>query len=520
MPTATIHNIILYPFDVEPELPSDLPTVWIDPSFGNEQDRLLLQQELASFVSQGFSADDLHAVKDTVSRFFSNHMGELVLAVTPPQDLSTGTLKIMVMKGTVDRIELQGNRWTSNWWLRSQSGLKEGEPFYLSKVTRNLAWLNRSPFRRTDLFLIPGETMGTTTAQLVTEERFPFRPYIGGDNTGTEFTSRTRWYTGFYAGNLWGCDQQLSYQFTTTSDPAIFIAHSASYTIPFPWRHQLYTYGGWSRVRGDLPEPDMHNKGINWQVSPRYQIPLNPIYGNLLQEISIGYDFKRTNNGLIFGDTADPTTSADINQFMLGYSFDYRTSTYSTSILAELFFSPFILTADQTNARYQAIRPFAQDRYVYGKIRASHTHSLPWDFSVKGSLVGQGTGWNLMPSEQFGIGGYDTVRGYEERGLNVDDAVLASIELNSPSMRLFHWKNTSSMKERLYFLAFLDYGWGAVHRAIRGEESTAWMLGIGPGMRYACGSHILFRADVGFPLHRAGLGRQGIHVHVGGTLSF
>ncbi|MBI3236517.1 MAG: ShlB/FhaC/HecB family hemolysin secretion/activation protein [Chlamydiales bacterium] len=354
----------------------------------------------------------------------------------------------------------------------------------------------------------------------MTTERFPFRPYIGGDNTGTQYTSRTRWFTGFYAGNLWGWDQQLSYQFTTASDPTIFIAHSANDTIPFPWRHQLYVYGGWSRVHGTFPQPDMKNKGINWQVSPRYQIPINPIYGNMLQEITIGYDFKRTNNGLIFGEETFSKTSADINQFMVGYYFDYKSSPFATSVNTEIFFSPAQLTSDQTDARYQQIRPFANDKYIYGRIRVSHTQYLPKDFSLKASLVGQGTGWNLMPSEQFGIGGYETVRGYEERGLNVDDAFLASLQIDAPATRLFDWRKGNPRQERLQFLAFIDYGWGALHHPDVLEKPSEWMLGIGPGVRYYNGTNLLFRADLGFPLHRAGLGRQGIHLHIGGTLSF
>lgn len=247
---------------------------------------------------------------------------------------------------------------------------------------------------------------------------------------------------------------------------------------------------------------------------------MEPLFGSMLQEFTIGYDFKQIRNQILSKATPIEHSIADINQLMLGYFFDYKASHFSFSMTTEVFAAPFTLTEHQRDEDYERIRPFASDRYGYARLRLSYKQQIPLDFAFKASFVGQGTAWNLMPSEQLGIGGYNTVRGYEERAFNADSAILASIEIDAPSTRFFDWRKRNPRKEALKFLTFVDYGWGQLYHADEGQEATAWLLGVGPGLRYFNGEQLAFRADLGFPLHHAGLGRHGIHLHVGGSLSF
>ena len=174
------------------------------------------------------------------------------------------------------------------------------------------------------------------------------------------------------------------------------------------------------------------------------------------------------------------------------------------------------MTAHQNNEDYNAIRPFAKPRYGYGRGRLSHTYNFKNKFVFKGLLTGQGTAWNLLPSEMFGLGGYDTVRGYEERAFNSDNGVLASAEITFPSIQILHGK----VEDKLDFLLFCDYGWGKLHKHVLNQRKTQWLLGVGPGLRYSLLTNLYVRADLGFPLHRAGTGRHGIHAHVGATVSY
>jgi len=489
--------------------------IWIDDHLDLPGNNQKLAGRLAHFLDHPLTFESLDDIRQSIAGYYADYHRPIVSVIAPPQTLADGVVKLAVMEGILGSVKAKGNRWTSDQHLIKGVNLKSGESINSYRLQKNLAWLNRSPFRRTDGIFVPGSQTGTTDVELITQERLPFRPYVGGDNTGTPFTERGRWYAGFNTGYAGAVDNLASYQFTTSPNATAFSAHSGSYTWPFPWKHALYTYGGWARFQGDLPVTLASNKGTSWQVSSRYQMPLAPIFGNFLQEIDFGYDFKQTNNTIQFGGIAVSSTDADINQWVLGYYVDYAAGSGKTSCNIELYGAPFKMTHDQSNGNYDALRPGARAKYFYGKARLSHTQVLPMKFEVKGLLAAQGASTNLLPSEQFGLGGWDTVRGYEERAFNADDALLASLEIRAPGFGF------TREKDQLQFLAFVDYGLGKLHQALPGQKGTQWLLGVGPGLRYRLSTHLVLRADVGFPLHKdVGFGRHGVHLHVGGTVNY
>ena len=60
----------------------------------------------------------------------------------------------------------------------------------------------------------------------------------------------------------------------------------------------------------------------------------------------------------------------------------------------------------------------------------------------------------LVPLEQFGIGGRESVRGYRQDFLLTDNGVLGSVELKLPVLRIPKWRSV------LYLNPFFDYGVG------------------------------------------------------------
>ena len=473
----------------------------------------VLVRELNSYLNEPLTLNKIEEIKYTITRFFEKNHHPIVMVVTPPQDVTTGNLRLVVIEGKVGEIQLRGNRWTSDAHILHGIHLHPGDTINAYQLKQTLAWLNRTPFRVSDVVFVPGKGDETTDVKIVTKERFPLQPYVGMDNTGTAFTERTRLYGGFNAGNLWGADHRFSYQFTTALNWQSLSAHSGSYTMPFPWKHQFLAFGGWSRGRGDL-QSSMKNEAVAWQASGRYQIPISPIFGNFLQEFAFGYDFKKTNNSLLFGGVRVAKTSADTNQFMLSYMLDYNTAHSKTSFLLEFYGSPFIMTEHQKSYYYDQIRPYAKPKYGYARSRLSETYTFRNRMEFKWSFVTQWTAWNLLPNEMMGLGGWDTVRGYDERTVNVDQALLSSIELRAPS---FHVINK---KDKMQFLAFFDYATGAVKHKTEAQRKSHWLAGTGFGVRYNLKTNCYLRADLGFPLHHTGYGLHTPHLHVGGTLSY
>ena len=405
----------------------------------------------------------------------------------------------MVLISRVEKIDASGAKWFSNSYLRAQVQLRPEEPISGSQLNSDLQWINRNPFLQSDILMSPGYAPGTTDLLLRTQDRFPLRVYAGFEDSGNQFTGNDRILTGFNYGNLFGVGQQLSYQFTSGTDVNKFTAQSGTYVIPLPWHHLLTFFGSYANSEANLG-PGLSSGGVNWQVSGRYEIPL-PGNEKFTESITTGFDFKRSNNDLIFNVATVSNVFTDVDQFVLGYQASYQDEYGSTSFSGTGYWSPGDLTNNNDDADFQATRGGSRANYVYGQVTLNRVTRLPYDFTwtVRGLL--QESDANLLPSEQLGLGGYDTVRGYDERVANGDNGFLVSTEVATPPVSLLHLFGVQKVTDQLQFLGFVDYGGTTLHQITPADNITHTnLLGIGPGLRYAINPYLTARADYGFQM--------------------
>ena len=279
-------------------------------------------------------------------------------------------------------------------------------------------------------------------------------------------------------------------------------------------------YGGASWVHLDLDEPSMDSHGFSSQLSGRYVIPFFlGLY--LRQECVIGFDWKRTNNTIEFTDDF-PTFGKNVNltQFVFTYAGSYERNAYRLDFEGSFYWSPGRWVSDQTDADFESLRPGAKNHWVYFLASFSYLQRLPKSFSLFLLAEGQLSSQNLLPSEQFGLGGYDTVRGYNQREVSTENGLLLSGEVRSPALPLF--SNIKRMKQvdAIQFLAFLDYGYGRYKKTLPFETKNQYLLGIGPGIRYTLEPYFTARLDWGIKLHkeaRYGGGNTMVHFAVTGS---
>lgn len=372
--------------------------------------------------------------------------------------------------------------------------------------------MNLNPFRRVDLIYGPGAEPCTTDISLIVEDRRPIRFYSGFDNTGVDTTDRQRFFAGI--NMMFRFDHLFTYQYTSTYKTTKFQAHTGQYTVLLPWSHMANFYGGYSTLHADLPFPTASNHGTSWQASFRYSIPFVPGL-QFHHEFSFGADFKRTNNTIeyseLYTNVAQPV---NLTQIMGRYSGSLEQKNYRLDFDSQLFWSPGEIVGDQTDPDYRQLRPSAKNEWVYarGILRYLYRFSSGWSCYLWGT--GQLSSQNLLPSEQLGIGGYDTVRGYDERQLNYDGAIIVNAEIRTPAFAFLGRKSQKLGRDSLQFLAFFDYGYGRDHNNIPGEAKGDYLCGTGPGIRYTLNPWLTGRLDWGVKLHRKAIftgGNSMIH---------
>lgn len=461
-----------------------------------------LQKLQAKYIGKELCLSLLESLEEDVIDFYHSHSQPFVVVSIPKQEFSSGILDVVVMEPVFGEVLFKGNEDSSPEMLKNLIAMQSGDPIDGQELLKKMQRMNDNPFRRTDAVWKPGVKPGTCDLELNTIDRFPYRFYMGADNTGTIQTERDRLFFGLNFGKTIIADSELSYQFTCSPNWNRFNTQTALCKVPFPARQTFIFYGGYSQVEPELSDGNQE-KSRAWQVDGRYRIPIitNTLF---LQEILLGYDFKEVISKIRQGGEKKFYGVADINQFMAGYDVGLKTLNYRLNLVAEIYGNPGGITTHNKTKDYEPFRSNAGPGYIYGKFSHSFAYTFSnWRFSY--DINGQLSSKNLLPSEQFTLAGYNAVRGFEERIVNTDNAILINLALQSPTLSIGKMAGWSKeVFDELYFLAFFDYGLGGNHLYGPNESKTQSLASIGPAVRYQIDRYVSFRFDYGFQLFHHG----------------
>ena len=495
-------------------------------------DQADLRAQLADFLGRKVTFGDLTKISQIITAWYRSHHYPFVDVVFPDQDVNTGVIQAVVTEFRLGQKKVQGNQWFSDDVLLNKLRAETGDRLNSLALQDDLNALNQNPFRRVSIVASRSATPGATDLTLSTEDRLPLRAYAGYDNTGTSILGYDRWNLGFNWGDVFGLDQQLAYQFTSSSDfvrrpgQAVLAAHSLEYLVPLPWHDNLYIFGSYAQVKPRLG-PDLGLTGVSGQASARYILSLPTLdLGNdilVSGNAQFGYDFKTSNNDLSFGgiDVADVTTEVD--QFPVTYNVSVGSFIGQTAISNTFVWSPGNMTPQNQDALFQAQAntPFARAKYVYDTLRVTQTTPLPGNLTSITKFVAQDSDSNLLPSEQLGAGGHDSVRGYDERAAEGSLGVLLSEELRMPAFAIFGNWLPPELGDQAQLLAFWDYGSVRDRQFTPGTPRSIQLSSLGLGVRYTVSRFVDLRFDYGWQqLKLPGAPTTGRAAHLSLTVGY
>ena len=482
------------------------------------------KRKLQPYLGKPVTMATLNKISRDVIDYYRREGFPVVNVVVPRQTVRDGVVQFVVTEAKVGKVIVEGAKWFNPDKFKDEVSLREGETVDGDQLQEDVRWLNTNPFRSTDLAFQPGEAPGTTDVILEVNDRMPLRFFFTYDNYGIDLTGKNRLSTGFNFGNLFNLDQQLNFQYTTTTQQIFnnLNAYSGSWIVPFPWRNYLTVFGAYAGSQAEIA-PNNILQGNSWQVSARYNAPL-PMIFEYTHEVFGGFDFKQSSNSLVIFNTPIQGGGGfglyNVFQLTAGYSGNIPDPIGSTSFEVAGFYSPGGLGTLNNQATYSQIRANADPDYGYGKLNLKRGFALPLNFSLTGAFNGQITTSNLMPTEQYGLGGYNTVRGYDERVANGDNAWVVNVEFRTPPGSIAKIFDNQEIEDRIQFLGFLDYGFVGFNNAQPGQNST-YLMGAGPGLRYNIDRFVSVQFDWGFQLMRTPPGSKvGNRAELSATIAY
>lgn len=504
------------PGDVRPDGWPGVEGIWHDYEDFPRPVGLVLQSYIGRPVSLA-SLDQM--VKDVIIAYREGDR-PVVDVLIPEQDITSGVVQLVVIESELARIRVEGVDADTEEFIRSQMRIKKGEVIRASEVLRDLSWVNRSPYRKVDMVYAPGYEFGTTDVILKSYQTKANWFYTGYEDSGVQFLGDHRVIYGFNFGDLMGPDRSLSYQFTSDIEFSHVWANSLVYTQALPWRHWFTVLASYVNIESEVINNNFISSGVNSQLSGRYGIPLDGT-SNRQREMDLGFDWKSNGSDLEFGGIPVPggAPPAEIFQFSLGYKETIQHKRGVTQFDIRGVWSPGDFNGHNSDLVFNANRLGSTADYFYATASIEHQHRLRDDWSMRVKVQGQESNANLQASEQIGAGGYDTVRGFEQRIIRGDQGLWGTFEIYTPEIsmgRIFDWENET---DSLRFLGFFDAAKFGNEDNVPVSDFEIGSAGV--GLRWNYSDWFKFRLDYGFPIFTQNVvANESGRFHIGATATF
>ncbi|HEX4191593.1 MAG TPA: ShlB/FhaC/HecB family hemolysin secretion/activation protein, partial [Stellaceae bacterium] len=397
------------------------------------------QESLRRFIGLPLSQGLLDALRSAVGNYFASINRPFVSVAIPKQDVTDGVIQVVVIEGRLGKLGVEGNRWFDKGQYLDAIQLKPGDPIDSAELQAGVDQINRNPYRHATAAASAGAQPGDTDITLQAQDRFPVDVSAGIDNTGNSSTGLYRAWTALDWGNaLWRGDD-FNYRFTVNpEDPRLLKQHSLAYTSHLPWWHDTLSLSGAivdSNTRGSSL---ITTAGHNDYASLRYQHPLPSIQvagiGALTQSLALGYDFKSTNNNILFGGISVFPSTTEVDQFLGIYSGSLPDAWGTTNVTGTLVVSPGGLTELNNTATFQTQQAGARADYIYGNIALERLTNLVYGTSSDAKAIYQRSNGILLASEQLAYGGPYANRGFVTSGATRDEGFQTMHELRAPAI--------------------------------------------------------------------------------------
>ena len=392
----------------------------------------------APYLNREVSSEELEEARRAITALYVAHGYMNSGAILPDQDVADGVITFQIVEGVLSDITISGTgRYLRDSYLKGRLRHWAGRPLNLNELKDGLLLLRQNPnVKQVNAELRPGTKPGESDLDVYLQEDVPYRLGIQVDNQRPPSV-------GAEEISMFGAD----YDVTGNNDLLEFsygIAHngadgfefsgtkdeSGSYTIPFTiWDTTLKVFGNRSDTSviedpfGDL---HIHDDLVRYGATLR-----QPVYRTANRELALALTFTRSHNETsILGQPFDVSgsVSGKVSTSVLQFSQEWVDRSQKQVLALRSAFNfgidVFGVTDNGTDQNAKFFSWLGQFQYVRRLFDTPNLIILRTDM--------QWTDEPLLSTEQFSVGGANSVRGYRENQLVGDRAIVASVEGRIP----------------------------------------------------------------------------------------
>jgi len=453
----------------------------------------VLQPEIQALIQQvenrEVTFEELLQLRSQITQLYINN-GYITSGAFLPnnQDLTSGVVKIQVIEGELERIEIGGLERLPEGYVRRRLQIAATTPLNQKRLENALQLLQQNPlFERVNAELTAGSTQGSNVLRVVIKEASPLDINLRADNHQSPTIGSSQGTLEASHHNLLGFGDRLNFSYGITQGLNLY---DINYTIPINARDGTLSLG-YNTADSRIIEEPFQEVGIRSKTQTYSLSFRQPISRNLTSEFALGFalDLRRSQtfilNNMPFS-FSEGANNGQSNVTVIRFSQDWLNRSTKRVLAARSQFSFGIDAWDAT------INNTGTDGRFF-----SWLGQFQWvqQLSPRNLLVArintQLTPDSLLSIERFSLGGVDTVRGYRQNQLVADNGIMGSFEVRIPL----------TADPRVFQLApFFEIGTGWNHRDSSPELAT--IASIGLGGRWLINRGLSLRLDYGIPLIR------------------
>lgn len=464
---------------------------------------VLSQQEidklLAPYLWRSLSFAELFQIRAAITQLYVDKGYITSGAVIPPQTIKNGVVRIVILEGGLEAINVTGTRRLRRSYISDR--LPQSQPLNQRHLLQALQLLQLNPLiQNISADLATGSRPDKSVLSIKVREAKTFSTQLLADNGRSPSVGSFRRRVGFTEANLLGLGDGVSLAYSNTDGSN---GIDGSYTLPINSGNGTISFSAGFNDSNVIEEPfnalDIIGNSRYYELTLRQPVVQTPS-----QEFTLGLTAARLESDIssdVLEDLGYPASLLSSGADEQGRTkvsairfFQEWSNRNSRQVIAAR--SQFNLGVGAFDATINNDEP--DSRFFSWQGQAQWVRQLASDtlFLVRTNV--QLADRALVPLKQFGLGGQESVRGYRQDALLADNGVLASAEFRLPIYR------NKERKLLLQLTPFIDFGtsWDSGKR--RGNDLdnsySDTLASVGLGLRFELSDQLTARFDWGIPL--------------------
>ena len=450
-----------------------------------------IDQILSPFTKRPITFSELLKARSQVTDLYISRGYITSGAFIPTQNLQNGLVQIQVIEGGLEDIKVTGVERLSPDYVRSRMNIATGAPLNLDRLIQALQVLQINPLIASiSAELSAGTRAGQNILEVRIKEAKSLEVQLSLDNNRAPSVGSLRRKVQISEANLTGLGDTLNIAYSNTDGSN---SYDLSYMLPInPYNGSIsfaFNNGNSNVLEKPFNILDIYANSTSYDLTFRQPIEQTPS-----QEIAIGFtaSYRESLTSLLkipfpLSAGADDNGVTKTTVLRAFQEFTQRSSQSVISLRSQFSLGLGGVLGSNLNTT------FPDSRFVSWRGQSQYVNLLAPDtfLLLRGDL--QFGDRALLPSEQIGFGGQDTLRGYRQDVLLGDNGLNLSAEMRVPILRVPEWEGL------LQLVPFIDAA--AVWTSSGGANSSSnTLLGTGLGLRWRIGNTLDVRLDYGIPL--------------------